>query len=227
MEEKKKMRRERIINTVTVGCVIVTTICLIALIAITGNTFSRVNSLQAEVEELKAADNTVTRVIRISDGDGFTEETLSLTPQGWLDFIRTYDVPNATISNLDFEEMFDFIPLQFEWEEEVKEFLKRDKTTFAVWTPEEGYDESLYCTDFVLSYKEYRDGIKLLFQNQEDDIEVESELSGALHPKKVYNFIGGANYNFDSLYYMVYEDKTGNVIAINDDFKAFLVTVKQ
>lgn len=227
MAEGKKMRRERIINTVTVGCVIVTTICLIALIAITGNTFSRVNSLQAEVEELKAADNTVTRVIRISDGDGFTEETLSLTPRGWLDFIRTYDVPNATISNLDFEEMFDFIPLQFEWEEEVKEFLERDKTTFAVWTPEEGYDESLYCTDFVLSYKEYRDGIKLLFQNQEDDIEVESELSGALHPKKVYNFIGGANYNFDSLYYMVYEDKTGNVIAINDDFKAFLVTVKQ
>lgn len=221
------MKRERIINTVTVGVAIVMTICMIALIGITASTYSRVESLKAEVEKLKATDNTVTRVVHISDGEGVKEETLSLTPQGWLDFIRTYDVPSATISNLDFEEMFDFIPLQFEWEEEVKEFLERDKKVFAVWNPEEGYDGSLYCDNFVAFFDEYRDGIKLLLKNPEDNIEIETDLRGALHAKKIYNFIGGANYDFDSLYYMVYEDKDGNVIAINDDFEAFMLTVKK
>ena len=117
--------------------------------------------------------------------------------------------------------MFKFIPLQVEWEDEVVDFLKEDKTIFTFWNDSEGYDGYLYCKDFVVSYDEYKNGIRLLLQNPEDGIEVETEIPDAIHAKKIYNKRG------DSLYYFVYEDKEGNVIAYNENFEAFMLTAKE
>ena len=221
MAEEKKMRKERIIDIATVVLATCIAIFGIAILVILADTNSRVTELQSSIESEKE----ITRVVRIIKDGNHELETVSLSRQGWLDYIRTYDEPTVTFGNLDFEEMFNFIPIEYEWDDEVKDFLKKEKTTFATWKETEGYDETLYCGNFILMYKEYRDGIKLLFQNPEDGIEVESEIPGALHPKKVYTFIGGGNNDYDSLYYFVYEDENGNVIAINNQLEAFQLDV--
>ena len=58
-------------------------------------------------------------------------------------------------------------------------------------------------------YLEYRDGVKLLFSNQEDDIEVEMVLKGAKRAKTV-------NAYPNSSHYLVFEDCNGNLMAIDE-----------
>ena len=202
--------KERKINT---AALVIAIIGLIGVIMTAIICNYRINKLQD--------DATITRVVSIyNDGEG-GEETLSLTNQGWLDFFRTYDGAGSTISNVDFEEMFTFTEMDSWYPEEVKDFLEKEKTTLAVWTPVDGYDDSLYGGDFVMYYDEYRDGIRLLFDNAEDDIQVEYELSGAKHAKRVYTFIGGGDHDYDSLYYLVFEDKDGRVLAIDQNMQMY------
>ena len=171
-------------------------------------------------------NNTITRVVNIYDQGEGGEQSLSLTSQGWLDFFRTYEGAGSTISKVDFEDLFTFTEVDSWYPEEVKNFLDAEKENFAVWTPLDGYDDSLYGGDFVLYYDEYRDGIRLLFDNPEDDIQVEYELSGAKHAKRVYTFIGGGDHDYDSLYYLVFEDGDGKVMAINQDMEMYELTAK-
>lgn len=202
--------KERKMNTAALVIAIIGVVGVLVT-AVTCN--YRINRLQD--------DTTITRVVSIyNDGEG-GEETLSLTNQGWLDFFRTYDGAGSTISNVDFEEMFTFTEVDSWYPEEVEDFLEKEKTTFAVWYPVSGYDDCLYGGDFVMYYNEYRDGIKLLFQNPEDDLEVEYELSGAKHAKLVYTFIGGGDHDYDSLYYLVFEDKDGRVLAIDQNMQMY------
>lgn len=202
--------KERKMNT---AALVIAIIGLIGVIMTAIICNYRINKLQD--------DATITRVVSIyNDGEG-GEETLSLTNQGWLDFFRTYDGAGSTISNVDFEEMFTFTEMDSWYPEEVKDFLEKEKTTLAVWTPVDGYDDSLYGGDFVMYYDEYRDGIRLLFDNAEDDIQVEYELSGAKHAKRVYTFIGGGDHDYDSLYYLVFEDKDGRVLAIDQNMQMY------
>lgn len=207
--------KKRIINFVTVVLAVVMVITTVA-------TCMQVSSLRSEVEQLKA-DKTITRVVKVGINGEASSLTLSLTPQGWWDFIRTYDEPEAVISNLDFEELFEFEPVEFEWAPEVEEFLQKEKVTFSSWSSETKYDGDMHCGDFVVYYDEYRDGIEFLFKNEEAGLEVVTELRGAMHVKLVYNFIGGGQYNFDSLYYIVFEDEEGNVRAINKEWQMFLI----
>lgn len=202
--------KERKMNT---AALVIAIIGLIGVIMTAIICNYRINKLQD--------DATITRVVSIyNDGEG-GKETLSLTNQGWLDFFRTYDGAGSTISNVDFEEMFTFTEMDSWYPEEVKDFLEKEKTTLAVWTPVDGYDDSLYGGDFVMYYDEYRDGIRLLFDNAEDDIQVEYELSGAKHAKRVYTFIGGGDHDYDSLYYLVFEDKDGRVLAIDQNMQMY------
>ena len=203
------MKKENKMN-VTLAIAIISIIGVIVTAVICNY---RINRLQD--------DTTITRVVSIhNDGEG-GEQTLSLTSQGWLDFFRTYDGAGSTISNVDFEKLFTFTEVESWYPQEVKDFLEAEKTAFAVWYPVSGYDDSLYGGDFVMYYDEYRDGIRLLFDNAEDDIQVEYELSGARHAKLVYNFIGGGDHDYDSLYYLVFEDKDGRVMAINQDMEMY------
>ena len=76
-------------------------------------------------------DTTITRVVSIyNDGEG-GEETLSLTSQGWLDFFRTYEGAGATISNVDFEDLFTFTEVESWYPDEVKNFLETEKRLLA------------------------------------------------------------------------------------------------
>lgn len=212
-QEEKRMK-ERKMNTAALVIAIIGVVGVI-MTAIICN--YRINQLQ---------NNTITRVVSIyNDGEG-GEQTLSLTSQGWLDFFRTYEGAGSTISNVDFEDLFTFTEVDSWYPEEVKNFLDAEKENFAVWTPLDGYDDSLYGGDFVLYYDEYRDGIRLLFDNPEDDIQVEYELSGAKHAKRVYTFIGGGDNDYNSLYYLVFEDKEGRVMAINQDMKMYQLSTE-
>lgn len=179
---------------------------------------------QEEINQSNQSNNdlientTITRVVNIyKDGEGGAQ-TLSLTPQGWLDFMRTYPGAGSTISNIDFEDMFTFTKIDSWYSEEVQEFLEMEKTEFWIWTPVAGYDGNLHGGDFVMYYNEYRDGIRLLFHNGEDDVQVEFELSGAKHAKEIYTF-GNGYYN--SLYYLVFEDREGKVMAINEKMEMY------
>lgn len=202
--------KERKMNTAALVIAIIGVVGVIVTAVICNY---RINRLQD--------DTTITRVVSIyNDGEG-GEQTLSLTSQGWLDFFRTYEGAGATISNVDFEDLFTFTEVEEWYPDEVKNFLETEKTGFAVWTPLDGYDDCLYGEDFVMYYNEYRDGIKLLFQNPEDDLEVEYELPGAKHAKRVYTFIGGGDHDYDSLYYLVFEDKDGRVMAVSQDMEMY------
>ena len=202
--------KERKMNT---AALVIAIIGLIGVIMTAIICNYRINKLQD--------DATITRVVSIyNDGEG-GKETLSLTSQGWLDFFRTYDGAGSTISNVDFEDLFTFTEVESWYPDEVKNFLETEKTTFAVWSPVSGYDGDIYGGDFLMYYEEYRDGIRLLFQNPEDDLEVEYELPGAKHAKRVYTFIGGGDHDYDSLYYLVFEDKEGRVLAINQDMEMY------
>lgn len=176
----------------------------------------QIAQLRTELENQKAAGTPITRVVNIyKDGKGGAQ-TLSLTSQEWLDFMRTYPDEGAMISNLDFEDLFSFSKIDNWYSDEVKEFLAAEKTPFISWTPVEGYDGDIYGNDFVVYYNEYRDGIKFLFDNPEDKTQVEFEIAGAKHAKGIYTGAG-----HDSLYYLVFEDKDGRTLAINTRMEMF------
>lgn len=202
--------KERKMNTAALVIAIIGVIGVLVT-AVTCN--YRINRLQD--------DTTITRVVSIYNAGEGGEETLSLTNQGWLDFFRTYDGAGSTISNVDFEKLFTFTEVEEWYPQEVKDFLEKEKTTLAVWTPVDGYDDSLYGGDFILYYDEYRDGIRLLFDNEKDNVQVEYELPGAKHAKRVYTFIGGGEHDYDSLYYLVFEDRDGRVLAINQKMEMY------
>ena len=180
----------------------------------------KIYQLQNELE----TNTLVTKVVKIyRNGEG-GPQTLSLTPAGWLDFIRLYPVSGSYIHVLDFENMFTFTEIDFVYPEEVVKFLETEKTSFWLWSGLSAeYDGDIYCKDFILYFREYRDGIKILFRNQYDDLEVSFEFKGAHHPKIIYtgdSEIYRENTNRHT-YYLVFEDKDSKTIAITPNMEMY------
>lgn len=210
---------------------VVLVIVAVVLLAVTSIQGSRINQLSAEVTQLEqqtasisteianlSSERLITRVVKIYDDGEGSRNTLSLTPQGWVEFMREYPGYGSCFSNIDFEDLFTFTEVEIEYPEEVVDFFEKEKTSFAVWSTPEGY-ESLHGGDFIMCYHEYRDGIEILFSNQEDDLQVKYEFTGAQHAKEVH--IDGTG-----KYYLVFEDKDSNLMAIcpRDDMKAYKLT---
>lgn len=220
---RKKIEAKMVVFAVVVMAVILATSVGQAL-AMSKVQSNQIESLHSEIEaaqskiEALEAQETITRVIGIYDDNEGNLQTLSLTAQGWFDFMRTYPGYGTIFYNFDFEEMFTFTEVEVEYPEEVEEFFAKDKSRFLVWSPVSGY-EDIYGGDFIMCYQEYRDGIRVLFCNQEDELEVEYEFRGAQHSKEVH--ISGTN-----RYYLVFEDKDSNLMAICplDDMKTYQLT---
>ena len=172
-----------------------------------------------DVAQMKEQQTTITRVVSICEDGECRLETMSLTPQGWVDYMRTYPVSGSMISNLELEELFTFTKLDSCWyTDEVKKFLNTEKTHFISYDLlSSEYDGSLYSEDFVMFYLEYRDGIKLLFSNQKDDIEVEMVLKGAKNAKTV---------NSSPNTYLVFEDCNGYLKAIDENMIIYRLSRK-
>lgn len=166
----------------------------------------KIDQMDAEREE----NQLITRVVNIrSNGEGGSQ-IISLTPQGWLDFMRTYPGKGCVFSNFDFEDLFNFTEIDPQYPDEVKEFLEKEKTSFTSWTPNDRYDGCLYGGDFIMDYFEQDPGIKVIFRNDKDDVQVKYVFQGAQHTKEVH--IEGT-----TRYYFVFESKENNVIAIKFD----------
>lgn len=137
-----------------------------------------------------------------------------------IEFIKDFPVNGVTISDSDFENRFTFIEKKDWYPDSVKKFLELDKTSFRSWTLVEEYEGDIYGENFIMSYRENKDGIQLLFYNQIDGIEVQMEIPGAKNPKEVCTF--GGNSDYKCAYYLVFSIDD-EVMAISQDMHMYMV----
>lgn len=137
-----------------------------------------------------------------------------------IEFIKDYPVNGVTISDSDFENRFTFTEQKDWYPDSVKEFLELDKTSFRSWNPVEGYEGDIYGEDFIMSYRENRNGIQLLFSNQIDNIEAQMEIPRAKNPKEVCTI--GGNSDYKSAYYLVFSIDD-EIMAISQDMHMYMV----
>lgn len=184
-------------------------------------------------------DERMTEVVRVVDMEGESgNQTIfpySLTSQDWVDFFKKY--PNyggeTLLTNVNIEEMFTFTDVKPEelFSTEVKDLIQQmgQYEHFSSWAPEKNYDGDLYIMGkILLSYEEYRDGIKFRFSNphwEDEKQKLDYTLYGALNPKMVYNSRSGSGLDCDNLYYLIFE-YSDNLYAISDDLEIYILTAK-
>lgn len=160
------------------------------------------------------------QIVSIFERDNNLKLEFNFSDEKLIEFIKDYPVNGVTISDSEFESRFTFTEQKNWYPNSVKEFLEMDKTSFRSWTPVEGYEGDIYGEDFILSYRENKDGIQLLFSNQVDGIEVKMEIPGAKRPKEVCTFVGNSDYK--SMYYLVFSIDD-EVMAISQDMHMYMV----
>lgn len=196
---------------------------ILLLVSLVFNMVQYYRLQQKDIVPVETSVEERTETVRIvKDGD-VLYEVLSLSPDGWLDFIKTYPDENVTISNLPFEEIYSLTPVEGDWYgQEVAEFIKQDKSFFISWNNIKGTD--LYCYDFIIDACEYRDGISFYFKNQKDNIDVCYTWLDAHNVKSIYL---GDQEQYKSIYYTVFTDmKSNKVYAINNKAQLYELTAK-
>ena len=189
---------------------------IVVFILMITSTYTRLQQLKVEHSQLQEKYN---QVISIFDSRNNLKLEFNTSDEKIYEVLKEY--PECiTISDSEFEKHFKLTECQGYWyTDKVKDFLKTEKTEFRSWNPEDGYEYNIFGGDFIMSYRQEKDGIKLLFSNQIDNLKSEMKIQGALYPKEVY--VKGAS-NRLHLYYLIFQ-RNNELIAISQDMTMYTV----